>query len=508
MILADILERLYQEVYFDEFYREIFQEGYLAPWDTDQPRMVYPSGEKWYYTGIAMEQLPDTWPAKDGQKPRRKVVRYPVYDDLAALHELVEDPAHRDNFIFLAPVSYVGYRRLNRNARQLFALCIEIDDLIVKGGIQEGLRSLLLDIDQEYSPRPTFMLCSGSGVHLYYVFDRPINLYPSIFKQLEKMKKDLTKRLWNRRITTSHDKVQYEGVCQPFRMLGTVTKSGQTTRAFQVGDKCDIEYLNGFVKEKNRVFLHYEKYQRAAGVTPLKEAAAKWPDWYARVPERQRAGKKPVKRTWQTNRAMYDRFLERIPYEARAGHRYNSLLVLGSCAIKCGISREEYEADCWNLLPQLDFDPSNPFTKDDVLHVIQAHKSKDLVTMTVEAAAALSGMKLERAKRNGRKQSEHMRRITLLRDSDYPDGSWRNKDGRPRGSGTAQETVQHWRQVHPDGSKKECLEATGLTYPTIRKWWDVPLKEATAGPDFDNVIFGHLEDDWRLSREVDNDENV
>jgi hypothetical protein len=67
--------------------------------------------------------------------------------------------------------------------------------------------------------------------------------------------------------------------------------------------------------------------------------------------------------------------------------------------------------------------------------------------------------------------------------------------------------VQHWRQAHPEGSKKECLEATGLTYPTIRKWWDVPLKEAPAGPDFDNVIFGGL-DDWRLSREVDNDENV
>lgn len=472
MILADVLSQRFGEIYFDEFYREVFQTGYLAEWDTDNPREKYPSGDSWYYTGIAMEQLPDLWPAKNGKKPRHKVVRHAVYDDLAALHDLVENPVHKDNFIFIAPVSYVGYRRLNRNARQLFALCIEIDDLIVKGGAQEGLRSLMLDIDQEYSPRPTFMLCSGSGVHLYYVFDEPVNLYPSIFKQLEKMKKDLTKHLWNRRVTSSHDKVQYEGVCQPFRMLGTVTKAGERTRAFKTGERCTIDYLNGFVKESSRVFLHYEKYQRAAGVTPLKDAAKKWPDWYARVPARQRAGKKPIKRTWQTNRAMYDRFLERIPYEARAGHRYNSLLVLGSCAIKCGISREEYEADCWQLLPLLDFDQTQPFTDADVMHVIQSHKSKELVTMTVEAAAALSGMEIRRSKRNGRTQAAHLARARAVQEVDYPDGLWREGNGRPKGSGTAQETVQRWRQDNPEGTKKECKDSTGLTYPTIRKWWN------------------------------------
>lgn len=505
MILADVLSRRFEEVYFDGFYREVFQAGYLAEWATDTPREDYPSGKEWYYTGIAMEQLPETWPAKDGKKPRHKVVRHPVYDDLASLHELVEDPAHHDNFIFMAPVSYIGYRRLNRNARQLFALCIEIDDLIVKDGAQEGLRSLMLDIDQAYSPRPTFMLCSGSGVHLYYVFDKPINLYPSVFKQLEKMKKALTKHLWNRRVTSSHDKVQYEGVCQPFRMLGTVTKAGERTRAFRIGERCTIDYLNGFVKESNQVFLHYEKYQRAAGVTPLPKAAEQWPDWYARVPARQKEGKKPIKKTWQTNRAMYDRFLERIPYEARAGHRYNSLLVLGSCAIKCGVSQEEYEADCWRLLPELDFDPKQPFTEDDVLHVIQSYKSKDLVTMTVEAAAALSGMKIQRAKRNGRPQADHLEEARALRDirMKRQNRDWREGNGRPRGSGTAQEAVQHWRRDNPEGSKKECKEATGLTYPTIRKWWDKELVRDIMDRYFDNVVVGGSDEDLKLSKGLD-----
>ena len=50
--------------------------------------------------------------------------------------------------------------------------------------------------------------------------------------------------------------------------------------------------------------------------------------------------------------------------------------------------------------------------------------------------------------------------------------NWREGNGRPKGSGTAEKIVREWRQQHPDGSKKECKDATGLSYPTIRKWWN------------------------------------
>lgn len=45
-------------------------------------------------------------------------------------------------------------------------------------------------------------------------------------------------------------------------------------------------------------------------------------------------------------------------------------------------------------------------------------------------------------------------------------------EGRPKGSGTKQEIIQEWRRNNPKGTKKECKEQTGLTYPTIRKRWD------------------------------------
>ncbi len=45
------------------------------------------------------------------------------------------------------------------------------------------------------------------------------------------------------------------------------------------------------------------------------------------------------------------------------------------------------------------------------------------------------------------------------------------KQGRPVGSGTAQERVSEWRQKHPEGRKADCHRDTGLDPKTIRKWW-------------------------------------
>ena len=34
------------------------------------------------------------------------------------------------------------------------------------------------------------------------------------------------------------------------------------------------------------------------------------------------------------------------------------------------------------------------------------------------------------------------------------------------------EIVEEWRDQNPNGSKRQCKDETGLTYPTIRKWWN------------------------------------
>lgn len=33
------------------------------------------------------------------------------------------------------------------------------------------------------------------------------------------------------------------------------------------------------------------------------------------------------------------------------------------------------------------------------------------------------------------------------------------------------EIVQKWRLEHPNGKKSDCIRDTGLTKPTVYKWW-------------------------------------
>ena len=43
------------------------------------------------------------------------------------------------------------------------------------------------------------------------------------------------------------------------------------------------------------------------------------------------------------------------------------------------------------------------------------------------------------------------------------DIEWRNKEGRPKGSGTKQETVKKYQEANPDARKIDYIRDTGLS---------------------------------------------
>lgn len=65
----------------------------------------------------------------------------------------------------------------------------------------------------------------------------------------------------------------------------------------------------------------------------------------------------------------------------------------------------------------------------------------------------------------------HLKRARALQAVEDEDGSWRNKEGRPKGSGTKQAQIEAWQLAHPDGKKAQCARDTGIDPKTIRKWW-------------------------------------
>ena len=88
--------------------------------------------------------------------------------------------------------------------------------------------------------------------------------------------------------------------------------------------------------------------------------------------------------------------------------------------------------------------------------------------MTRKEAVRLSGIVIEPTKRNGRKQPVHMQYLNHMNEFRRSIGEDFDKGGRP----SAEQTVQQWQQKNPNGKKAQCIKETGLSKPTVYKWWD------------------------------------
>ena len=109
-------------------------------------------------------------------------------------------------------------------------------------------------------------------------------------------------------------------------------------------------------------------------------------------------------------------------------------------------------------------DHENELCKEDLQSAMEAY-DKEYFNFTIDDIEALTDVRIERNKRNGRKQDLHLRIARSTRDILH--NNWREGNGRP----SAENTVRAWRTEHPEGTKAECHRGTGLDPKTIRKWW-------------------------------------
>lgn len=364
-----------------------------------------------------------------------------------------------------------------QNAHRCHAIIIDLDGV----GLKE-LRNLFLRMDLRNGhpfavPIPTFIASSGKGVHLYYVLEEPVDLFPNIKMQMKSLKHDLTFRIWDYKVTSQLKSIQYQSINQGFRMVGSINdKYGTQVRAYRTGGRVSIEYLNGFVKSKVDLSQRF----RPSKMTK-EEAQIKFPEWYARTfdengekrKDRPKNGKWDIKGKVHGDDpfALYHWWMRQTDL-AKGGHRYFFLMCMSIYASKCDVPKAKLRKDMQTVFEELKtIEHENPLVKEDMESALEAY-SKEYWNFTIDNISKLTDVRIEKNKRNGRKQSAHMRRITLLRDDDYPDGSWRNKNGRP----TAQQIVCEWRKVNPEGRKIDCQRETGLSRPTVLKWWDVPAE--------------------------------
>lgn len=450
----EILKDRFVQVTPHEFYRDVFPEGSLGvrgDLEVRKPNLIF-----------TMTRY------KEDKAYARNTI---VCDDLQALDEMLGA-----EFAVTSPVSYRGRNRTAANAHHLWGFCIDLD-----GVGMDQMRDLLFQIQNNVLPTPTYLVNSGHGFHVYYLLEEPVPLHKYLHQPLNDLKHGLTMIVWNA-YTSSIDpeKRQFQGIFQGFRMPGSQSKLGKRypVVAFRMGNKTSIETLNEFVDRQYRL-TEWNAYR-----LPLEEAKVKYPEWYqTRIVEGNRRRKKwdiAGKVHGDNPHALYDWWLNKIQNGAFDGNRYNCIATLMTYAVKCDVPKEKVLNDALQLVPWLNSlteTPKNPFTEQDVYDAF-TYFDDCYATYSIKAIEARTKIKIERNKRNGRKRSQHVKVMNAIREIEHPDGSWRNTDGRPKGSGTAEQKVAAYRYEHPEASVSEVARALNISRTTVYKWWDAKLDSA------------------------------
>ena len=435
LFIRDYLTTFFEEVAPRDFYRAIFPSGELACCGEQI------SGK---YNAIALELLP-----KENEKSN--VRRYILTDELQMLDKLLDS----DNFIIVSPISYIGKSRQSKNARFIYAIAIDLDGITE----QHYLADLFHQINIEYLPKPTYTVWSGTGLHLYYQLQQPLPCFKNIVKQLQNLKNELTRKIWNGYVSSLSEKPQIESLFQGFRLVGGVTKGGNRTAAFNTGEPVNIEYLNNFVSEPNQI----KEFRYKTKLT-IKEAAAKYPEWYDK-----RVINKQPKGSWVANKAVYDWWYEKLKDNIQVGHRYYGVMVLAIYAKKCGVDRKTLEKDAFSLIDTMEaltIEEDNHFTREDIFSALEMYND-NYITFPIDSISKITAIHIEKNKRNGRKRELHLK-LARATKSILKEAGEMEKEGRP----SKRNIVREWRLLNPNKTIKDCINETGVSRSTVYKYWE------------------------------------
>ena len=331
------------------------------------------------------------------------------------------------NDVYAYSCSFFGDWPKEGLLKDVYAFVIDLD------GVSPVDLRVLLKREIKKLP-PTYIVNSGQGIHLVYMFTAPVACYKVRQKAMKQAIKALAGLF---KVKTYSYKVDPTAtLVHPYRVVGSRTKLGQIAKAYKVGEKRGVVEMLKLLDIDTHLFEEHKKKPTTKRKASQHSNVAVLPTGRVR---------------------FYDSTYERVRHEVDEGHRYLSLFALAIIAYKCRVPREQIEKDISDLVDLFNQKEHMKLVKEKEIEKAMMGYSQKFVKVNSYTLEEYLGFQFHRKiKRNGLNRNEHLQMARAI------------KSAKEKAKREVQ--MKRYLQANPDASLKQLVEALGWGKATVVKY--------------------------------------
>lgn len=356
------------------------------------------------------------------------------------IEEVLQIGLFRDD-IAVFPASYFRWPK-QANLSDFYAIVIDLD------GVSAADLYCLLKLEMKRL-LPTYIVNSGGGVHLVYVFEKPIVAYKFRHKTIKQMIREVANFFRKAHYGYKIDP-NSSSLVHPYRVIGSKTKLGQTCAVFRVGKKWSVDKMLKKLGIKTDVFKDKAARKKAQE-------------------EKKSSDKKDKVKLMPCGHKNFYNFFSLQMTNVEEGHRYLALFALAVVAYKCRVKREEVEDLISALIDVYNQREHNDTVKEYELKKAMYGYSINYVGVSAKQLEEWSGLTFPRnsVKRRPKgqrlKRDEHLKVARDIRNTKLTE--------------TKEILMRRCLQANPTASLVELMDELGWSKPTVIKYRRKILQE-------------------------------
>ena len=313
--------------------------------------------------------------------------------------------------------------------KKIYALILDLDYLD-----PDTLARLIKQIDAGTKPKPSMIVNSGSGIHLYFTFAEPVDAYKLRLPTLRAM----LARVGD--LYSGYGKLDRHPLTQAFRPVGSLTKLGDIATGFIVGQQWDALELAEKIGVRIEGWQHVKKPAEVGTTAPAKKPA-----------------KPKVAFMPNAKRKLFAYCGERIFTHTDLGNRYKALFGLAIVGYKTHTPRAEVIAEMESLIKIWNRKhPENPVEMREIDKAMEGYSQKFLMVRSATLEEYFGWQFERKIPRRGRKRDEQLELARAVKDATQPI--------------LKRQAIAKYLKQNPTATTRQIAAALGMSLSTVGKY--------------------------------------